>query len=467
MLSSVLVSLLSWLGGDLEPVAAQAVLPQVASASQVQASAAARLQQRQQQDRQIRPDSYDLQLHPVTDANEGYWRNILWTTTIVEPQEPYVADALSRIIALAQYPVRPGGLSRSQAETVTAALRVSTQLYLKDAQVYAPLSEPLRQIVNTSSEPTWVAMALAALKTAVDAPSLAAAVQQRFANGAGNLALQTTLRDLDWQQAPQPLPPLSDLLAYTVAPGELQLYVLCRPSRAVACTTLLKDRLGRFVRQENSQLWSVPLLTRSLHDLSWNFTRGSTPQGIHRIEGTVERPDPKFFRAFGQFPLVQLFVPYERGVKAFLPGQPGTLTGSIQAYTALLPAAWRDYWPVQQSYWAGRLGRSLFRIHGTGEAPGFFTGSARHPDTRDWSPAIGCLSARELYDDTGTLQQADMPRILSALAAAGGSANFTGYLIVLEVPDTQPLDLPVSLNDLATLVAQVETQRSPVGLEPN
>ncbi|MBD2102081.1 hypothetical protein [Leptolyngbya sp. FACHB-261] len=426
------------------------------------ATASARQQQRQQQERQIRPESYDLRSNPVTDANEGYWRNLLWTTAVVEPQEPYVAEALSGILSLALRPVSAG-----QARTVTAALRVANQLYQKDPQTYAPVGAQLRQIINWSPKSDWVALALSAL---ADAPcqdafcnpaALAATARQRFPNWANDLALQTTLRDLDQQIRPQPLPPLADLLAYQIAPGELQLYVLCRPNRAVACTTLLKDRTGQFVRDNNNQLWSVPLLTRSLHDLRWNFTRGNTPLGIHRIESTVERTDPKFFRAFGQFPLVQLFVPFENGVKAFLPGQPGAFTGSLQAYTALLPPSWRNYSPIQQSYWAGRLGRSLFRIHGTGDAPSFFSGSQRNLDTRDWSLAIGCLSVRELYDETGALQQADMPRILNALAQAGGT-NFTGYLIAVELPDAGSSNQPVSLNDLATVVAHVENQRNPV-----
>jgi hypothetical protein len=60
-----------------------------------QATEANRAVYRQQQERQIRPEHYNLNLRPVNDANEGFWRNLLWTTAIVEPQAPYVAEALT------------------------------------------------------------------------------------------------------------------------------------------------------------------------------------------------------------------------------------------------------------------------------------------------------------------------------------------------------------------------------------
>jgi hypothetical protein len=191
------------------------------------------------------------------------------------------------------------------------------------------------------------------------------------------------------------------------------------------------------------------LLLRSLHGLSWNFERGQSPQGIYRIEGIVPQPDDQFFRAYGQFPLVNLFVPFEPGAQAFLANKKGSFNGSLQAYQALLPPSWRNYFPIQQSYWAGKIGRALFRIHGSGEAIDFFQGNARYPNSANWNPTIGCLSALELYNDAGELQQADMPKILNALSAAGGK-NFSGYMIVVEAPGASG---PISITDLEAAIA--------------
>lgn len=410
--------------------------PARADVTIAQATSAMRVQQRQQQERQVRPENYDLTRFPLTDTNERHWRNILWTTAVVEPQADYVDQAVAQLVSFSTRP----GLSDAQQRIVEMALQIGTQLYLSQPANHALLGSQFQQTVERSPDPEWVAMALSALVKAGADPQQqqqwSDRVRQRFPQWNQNVYLYTTLRDIDILTRPLPPPPLTDLLNWTIAPGQPQLYVICSPDRGALCQTVLKDRNGQFVRQ-SGQLWSVPLSLRSIHNLSWNFTRGETPQGIYRIEGT-RSPDAETFRAYGSFPLVALFVPYEEGVREFLPGRPGSLTGSVTAYQALLPPSWRNYFPIQESYWAGKAGRGLFRIHGSGEAPSFFTNNSRYPNSANWNPTLGCLSALELYDDSGRLQQADMPRILSTLQAAGGG-KLTGYLIVVEVPD------PVSL----------------------
>ncbi|HEY9824387.1 MAG TPA: hypothetical protein V6D19_03000 [Stenomitos sp.] len=51
-----------------------------------QATAAASVEQKQKQLRQIRSDNYDLSQYPVTDAQASHWKNILWTTALATPQ---------------------------------------------------------------------------------------------------------------------------------------------------------------------------------------------------------------------------------------------------------------------------------------------------------------------------------------------------------------------------------------------
>jgi hypothetical protein len=404
----------------------------------VQATGASRVAYRQQQERQIRPDHYDLNLHPVNDASEGFWRNLLWTTAIVEPQESYVADAIGQLIALSSR----SNLSNAQQRTIDMAMQVGTHLFLAYPTVYANLEQAWVQTIERSQDPMWVAMAFSALVQADLAPELqqqwTTAIQQRFPNWADNVYLYTTLREAVERRQPSTMPPLTDLLEWTIAPGEPHLYVLCRPDRGALCQAILKDGTGRFLT-ENGQLWSVPLSLRSIHSLSWIFSRGQTPQGIYRIEGTIPQPDTEFFRAFGQFSLVNLFVPFEAGVQEFVAGRSGSSIGNLSAYQSLLPPSWRNYFPVQQTYWAGKAGRALFRIHGTGEATTFFSNNRRYPISQNWNPTIGCLSALELYDESGRLLEADMPKILEALKTAGGE-NFTGYLIVVDVPGS---DRPV------------------------
>lgn len=450
-LKTLLASLLT-LGGFLTPASGvSAEIPLVlaqAGTKQSQATAAARVERRQRQVRQVQPEKYSLKRYPVTDSNESHWRNQLWTTALIEPQETYVAEALSGILALTTRP----GLSRSQVRTVEMSMQVGMQLYLSDPTVYASLEQRFLQTIERSRNSQWVAMALSGLAKGEMAPDelrqLSDRVRQRFPSRSQDLFLRTTLQDVAEQLSPSPVPPLGDLLKRTVAPDQFHLYVICQPDRGVLCQTVLKDRNGQFVRQ-NGQLWSVPLLLRSIHGLGWNFVRGQTAQGIYRVEGVMPKPEAEFFGAYGQFPLVKLFLPFESGVREFLPGRKGRFTGTLAAYQALLPPSWRSYFPIQQSYWAGKIGRSLFRIHGSGEAPDFFSGKDRYPtESYNWNPTIGCLSALELYDEAGGLQQADMPKILNALTAVGGK-NFSGYAIVVEVPSA---NAPISVADIEAAI---------------
>jgi hypothetical protein len=419
---------------------------------QPKAVAVTRVAQRQKQERQIRAENYDLSRHPVTDRQEQYWRNMLWTTAIVNPSQPFVARAFSQLIGM----TAKDDLSAAQIRTIDMALQVGTQLYLNNPTTYAAVGQQLGHTIAYSNDPHWVAMALSALaKAGMPAGNLqrlANRVRQRFPNWTQEEVLYTTLRDVAELLQPMPTPPLTDLLKWSVVARQPHLYVLCHPNRHVLCQAVLKDSNGEFLREPDptgktaGRLWSVPLLLRSQHNLAWNFFRGNTPQGIYRIQGLVDQPDDEFFLAYGQFPLVNLFAPFEAGVEEFLPGKPGKFTDNIDAYQALLPPTWRNHWGLQQSYWAGKLGRSLIRIHGSGESPNFFSGKGNHSDSYNWNPTIGCLSALEIYNEAGKLIQADLPKLLKALVAVGGN-QFTGYLVVVDVP--RQSQTPLSVAEIA------------------
>lgn len=422
---------------------------------QPQATSSARVLQRQQQVRQIRPDNFDLERFPLQKTNESHWRHLLWTTAVVEPQEAFVAAALNKILAQT---VRPD-LSDTEKAIVDMAMKVGTQLYLSDPNFYGSIGQRFLETIDQSTDPEWVAVSLSGLAkggmVATELQRMGNQVKSRFPGWTTNVFLQTTLQEIDDATTPQPLPPLRDLLTWTIAPQQLHLYVLCRPNRRILCQAILKDRSGEFVKQ-NGQLWSVPLLLESIHGLGWNFTRGQTPQGVYRIEGTVSQHNDEFFRAYGQFPLVNLFVPFEPGARQFIPGRPGAFKGSLEDYQALLPPSWRSYRPIQQTYWAGRSGRSLFRIHGSGESPDFFSGKDKnYPNSYEWNPTIGCLSALELYSDRGQLLKSDMPKILRTLQTAGGR-NFSGYLMVVDVP-ADGKD-PISLEAVQSEIASRQTR---------
>lgn len=411
--------------------------------NQPQTVPAARVEQRQEQLDRIVPERFDLRRYPVTDANETHWRQTLWATAVLEPQRADIAEAVAAILTLTQRPQ----LSVSRAKTVHMAMQIGTQLYLSNPGLYSAIGDRFQETLHHSPHAKWAAMSLSALLQQGLEPQVAqgevARLRDRFA-GQETLVLNIALRDLQEQLTPASLPPLTDLLNWQVAPQQAQIYVFCRPNRDVLCLGLIKDQDGDWLQEEDGSLWQVPLLARSLHGLRWNYIRGATPQGIYRIEGTMPRSTTTYFRAFGQFPLVKMFMPFERGVKTFVPPQNGTLNGAVSVYQSLLPLSWRGYFPMEEAYWAGRRGRGLIRIHGSGEPPEFFGNNERAPESYAWNPAIGCISAIETYDDSGRLQRADMPKILQSLSdAAGGQVE--GYVVMVDVPGS---NVPMTSEDL-------------------
>ena len=423
---------------------------------QPKATETARQAQIQEQQQKSHPSRFDLQKYPINDSNFTHWQESLWAIGVLAPDEPYAVQALANVLKM----TTEANLSDPQKGIIDTAAQIGTELYTLKPAVYGSLKEHFLRTINASNDSQWVALSFSALAKSKDSSqnisptqleSLRTKIQKRFPKWKQELHLRATLQNTtENSQNPAVIPNLADLLKWQIAPQQPQMYVLCRPNRDILCLAVLKDGNGKFVKQVN-QLWSVPLLLQSLRNLDWYFTNGRTPQGIYRMEGISLQPDDEVFHAYGQFSLVNLFVPFENGVNAFLPNQKGTFTGNLQAYQALLPPSWRSYQPMQQTYWAGNVGRSLFRIHGSGAAIDFFRNKAGVVNVRnfDWNATLGCLSAIEIYDKRGSLIKADMPKILNALNTVG-KGKVQGFLIVVDVPSTS--NEPVTVAEISKLV---------------
>ena len=451
---------------------------------QPKATSTARKEQILDQQQKSAPSRFDMQKYPVGDRYIQHWQESLWAIGVLAPEKDYALQALENILQM----TTAANLTDPQKAIIDTAMQVSHQLYTLKPAVYSRLRPHFVRTIDSSTDPQWVALSLSALaKSAIYPPEVTGTksnqnpaiakliknVQTRFPKWSEDLHLRTTIQNiqnsstspqsnpqLNTQANKKPsIPDLGELLRWQIAPQQPQMYVLCRPNRDVLCVTLLKDGNGKFVRQKgqkNNQLWSVPLLLQSIHNLDWNFTNGRTPQGVYRMEGISRQPDDEYFHAYGQFALVNLFVPFEDGANRFLPNQKGKFTGDLKAYQALLPPTWRNFAPIQETFWAGKMGRSLFRIHGSGAALDFFQNKAATVSASnfDWNPTLGCLSAIELYDDRGSLVKADMPKILNALNTVG-KGKIDGYLIVVDVPSNNSTDkgnVPITIAEIEKFI---------------
>lgn len=441
------------------PQLAQAQTPPIRT-YQPKATENSRNAQIQEQVQKANPSRFDLQKYPVIDSNATHWQDSLWAIGVLAPDQNYAVQALADILQM----TTAANLTDPQKGIIDTAMQVGLELYTLKPAIYGKLKPYFVRTVNESNDSQWIALSLAALAKSNDpAQSLSKSqiqkiilkIQQRFPNWSQDLHLRNTIQAAlsDRLQDPQKsnqspaIPNLADLLNWQVAPQQAHMYVLCRPNREVLCLALVKDRNGKFLKRGN-QLWSTPLLLQSLRNLDWYFTNGRTPQGIYRMEGVSTQPDDELFHAYGQFSLVNLFVPFEDGVQSFLPNQKGKFTGDLKAYQELLPPTWRNYLPMQQSYWAGNVGRSLFRIHGSGAAIDFFRNKDKVVNARyfDWNATLGCLSALEIYDRQGSLVKADMPKILDALNTLG-KGKVEGFLIVVDVPSVS--NEPINVSEIS------------------
>ncbi len=413
-------------------------------AYQPKATESARKAQIQEQQQKANPSRFDIKKYPVTESNSSHWQNSLWAIGVLAPEKNYAVQALENILQM----TTAANLSDPQKGIIDTAIQVGVELYTLKPAVYGKLQPHFLRTINSSTDSQWVALSLSALakspKSQIE--KLNFTVQQRFPNWAQDIHLRNAIQG-DRQLKVSAIPNLADLLKWQVAPQQAHMYVLCRPNRDILCLAVLKDRNGKFLKQ-GKQLWSASLLLQSLRNLDWYFSNGRTPQGIYRMEGVSLQPDDEVFHAYGQFSLVNLFIPFEDGVNAFLPNKKGKFTGNLPAYQALLPPTWRNYVPIQQTFWAGNVGRSLFRIHGSGAAIDFFHNKAAVVNAKNfnWNATLGCLSALEIYDNRGSLLKADMPKILEALNNVG-KGKVDGYLIVVDVPS--PTDEPITVAEVA------------------
>ncbi len=391
-----------------------------------------RANQRPQVLQRLTPENLSLSLHPLSDTT--YWKNMLWTMTLGQPSDPMAQQALAGLL----------DPSLNSSVNLIPALRTSAVLYSRPVnpatrQAYAFVPQAWAQILQTSRDAEVVALTLALLAQEQPMQGQLQPIKERFPLWFMQARLRTTIESIEEPESP--LPPLGDLLNQPFL-GLPQLYLFCRPDRAIPCLSMLKNSQGQFYRPQG-QLWNMSLLARSIYPLDWNFSSGETPQGLMRIAGTMPRTPPEY-RPFGQFPSIKIFLPNEKGA-SFIPGIPETTTLDLGMYRSLWPRTWQNYRPVEQSYWAGNLGRSLLRIHGSGEDPSFF-----YPNPVDLpNPTIGCIGALEQYTPDGRLIRAELPQLLNAWNAIQPGA-MNGYLWLIEVPGTMQ---PVSLGEIEPLIA--------------
>jgi len=313
-------------------------------------------------------------------------------------------------------------LGQRDADVQRALLTAAHTLYPADS---APLLWPLLPQL-TASKPFAIAAYTLLQADPGAVLRLADLVPRQFPDWADDARLTALMMRLRPSAAVSP--PLADLLAAPLRPGFAAVYSLQRPGRQQLGLALVRAADGRFVRDASGQLFTSPQLALARTGLPGTLTNGNTPQGLFTIVGAGTATNPNI----GPTPYLHSKLPIEATVAEFEHADTAPDAAWSEAvYERFLPASWRGWAPIKETWFAGRAGRDDIILHGTTVNPAYYAGTSYFPGT----PQQGCMVSSERWDPaTGRLLASRQLTLAQAYAAASARPDLAGYLIVVELP---------------------------------
>ena len=361
---------------------------------------------------------------PLTPEADRRWESFLGAVKWQADRRPEVLAAVRRRLQMPPLPPRTKGQA---LETQRLALETAYGLFPTE------LEPEMRAVFMTDHDPKRLGMAGAWLVrfdgSAAHRSALLGTLTQRFPNWKSEprlLALGTELNDPRARVIDQ-RPPLADLLK---APfdGSPVVFSFQRVDRQFLGRAVVRHANGSFLLGPDGAPFSVTQFALSASGLPGTLTNGNTPCGIFEITEISTTRNT----AIGPSETLILGLPleYDR-------------TWTAGRYEALLPAPWRNWWPIREAWWAGLAGRNEILAHGTAIDPAPWMSTVFAGQT----PSHGCLTCDETWDPaTGRRATSEQAKLVDALRRAGGAP---GYLVLVEVDDQSK---PVSVNEVTALL---------------
>jgi hypothetical protein len=267
-------------------------------------------------------------------------------------------------------------------------------------------------------------------------PALKIKVQQRLSTINTSAIYQMLVYRLEHYGSLNKLPALKDLLHQPFFKNAVVVYSFQRKNRNHPGLAIVRDSAGNFLKGQYTDFFYVPQLARSISNLPGYISNGNTPQGIYRMDGFAVSKS----NFIGPTPNIQLTMPVETNIRHFM--NDSTIADSIWTeawYKKILPAQWKNYFPVYESYYAGMAGRTEIIAHGTTINPAYYKGEPYYPLT----PSLGCLCTKEIWnEENGKRTISDQAELVNAVQLAGGA---NGYYVVIELNDEHR---PVTIEDV-------------------
>jgi hypothetical protein len=217
----------------------------------------------------------------------------------------------------------------------------------------------------------------------------------------------------------------------------LTIYSFQKWNRDYPGLAALQQSNGHFLRDSMGQILLIDQLARAGSNLPYFITNGNTPQGIYSITGT--EVSKNLF--IGPTPNLQLLMPFEAD----------SSKDALTNYLGLLPKEWANYEPIQESFFAGKAGRSEILAHGTTIDPAYFKDFPFYPI----SPTLGCLCAKEIWNIfNGRLQESHQLQLANGLMQ---QKTQKGLLMVVNIDNQQS---PVSKKQIKELIEAFEINQT-------
>ncbi len=239
-------------------------------------------------------------------------------------------------------------------------------------------------------------------------------------------------------------PPLVDLLSFDYGKDKTIIFSFQREDRDYQGLAVIRKPDGKFVRSADGRIFSIPQLARAITNLPSYITNGNTPQGLLSIQG-IDTSSNVFI---GPTPNIQLIMPFESTPQKFLNDENVKDTiMNMQTYQSLIPDSWKNYFPIYESFYAGKAGRTEIISHGTTTNPEFYLDKPYYPNT----PTLGCISSKEIWsEDSGKRMLSDQQALIDAFLSAGSKK---GYYVVVNLDNKKQ---PVIIDEVVMQILQAE-----------
>ncbi|MCP4970531.1 MAG: hypothetical protein GY932_08060 [Arcobacter sp.] len=235
------------------------------------------------------------------------------------------------------------------------------------------------------------------------------------------------------------MPSLVELLQHPFQKGKTIIYSLHRKNRNYPGMTIIKKPDGTFVKNSDGTIFNIPQLAVSFSNLPGYIPNGNTPEGVYSIIGKYISPT----QTIGPTPNVLVRSPFEVKPEIFFHNKSEHKYFAKENYTNLLPKTWQNYFPIFQSYYAGKYGRRLIIMHGSTDDLNYYKNKSYYP----LSPTRGCLSSKEIWNEQdGKCIESDQAKLINAFYS---TKKLKGFLVVIEIDDKTK---PVTIDELKKLL---------------